>query len=77
MSKGTNEPEDVGNSALVRALILQMKEHGPDRERLIVQQCQTWDQTPGLLVLGLRVLSTDSCCLPYWAPVRINFQLTR
>lgn len=74
MKKETDEPEDVSAGALVQALILQMKEHGPDREELIVQQCQTWDQAPGFLILGF--LSTDSCCLSYWAPVQIHFQLT-
>lgn len=44
MNKRTNEPEDVGASSVLQALILQ--EYGPSGEGLVVHQCQMWDQPP-------------------------------
>lgn len=75
MNEGTSKPEGLGTSALVHTLLLQMRKNGRDRG-FRAQECQMWDQTPGLLVLRLRTLFTDSCCLSYWASVQMNFQLT-
>lgn len=75
MNKETNESEGIRTSAPVQALTLQ-REQGPARDGPIPQQCQLWDQAPGLLILMLSILSTGSHCLSHWAPVNISSSLS-
>ena len=63
MNKETNESEGIRTSALVHALMLQ-RERGPDRDGPVPQQCQLWDQAPGLQILRLSILSlVHTACL--------------